>query len=89
MVQLKDTFFDLINGIIGFQFLMVQLKDKNALQELQPNEISIPYGSIKSIRKTVSDPVFNDISIPYGSIKSCQRLDRNGKASYFNSLWFN
>ena len=53
------------------------------------DEISIPYGSIKSDRFVIQNRSFQ-ISIPYGSIKSIDTLSKISQVfGNFNSLWFN
>ena len=50
-------------------------------------QISIPYGTIISPKKTTSNP-FRIISIPYGTIISPNKLKRQIRTYYFNSIWY-
>ena len=53
---------------IGFQFLVVRLKEVLKHQERLKMDISIPCGSIKSLIHNITASL-NGISIPCGSIK--------------------
>ena len=70
----------------AFQFLMVRLKVSmfNALKEMA--EISIPYGAIKSARKSIPPPRRTQISIPYGAIKSKEKKGYNVVGRKFQFL---
>ena len=48
MVRLKESPLQYDNIVLGFQFLMVRLKEIKKEYEEIKKEISIPYGSIKS-----------------------------------------
>ena len=57
------------NREIGFQYLLVRLKEKTCSLFFKVKRISIPLGTIKR-HKTLSRKLVIAISIPLGTIKS-------------------
>ena len=67
---------------------MVRLKgDSAGVEATHKNAISIPYGSIKSVRADTNIRT-DKISIPYGSIKRSATPSVCSTSNDFNSLWF-
>ena len=89
MVQLKGHHpFNVFAEFLGFQYLMVQLKDKAALLKAITENISIPHGTIKRASTRISSR-WMYISIPHGTIKSALPQASTVALSYFNTSWYN